>query len=282
MLKLRQQITVRESDMQKIDFSEIASKYEELSLVQKSAGDMLIALLEITKDDDVLDIGCGTGYLTKKIREITKGKVVGIDSSEGMITEAQRNFKGCDIIFERKDAQELDYLESFDVIFCNSSFQWFKKPEIILKNCYQALRKNGRIGIQAPAGEVYSPNFIRAIKEIEHDLRTRETFTHFMNPWFFLETTGEYDSLFTKAGFKVLFSKINVVKTSHTSEEVFNIFMSGAVAGYLNQDYYDVIISGDYVKDFQQIIKDAFDKQVNDKGLVELIFNRIYLLAIKE
>lgn len=74
--------------MQKIGFSKIASKYEELSLVQKSAGDMLIALLEITKDDDVLDIVCGTGHLTKKIREITKGMVVGIDSSEGMIREA--------------------------------------------------------------------------------------------------------------------------------------------------------------------------------------------------
>ncbi|GAB5046756.1 class I SAM-dependent methyltransferase [Thermodesulfovibrio sp. TK110] len=149
--------------MSNVNFSEIASKYERDSLVQKSAAEKLINLLRISRNDNVLDLGCGTGHLTKRIREMTKGKVIGIDSSEGMIKEAQRRNAGIDIIFEIKKAEELDYVEFFDVIFCNSSFQWFKNPEPIIKSCYRALRKNGRMGIQAPAKKIYCPNFIQGI-----------------------------------------------------------------------------------------------------------------------
>jgi ubiquinone/menaquinone biosynthesis C-methylase UbiE len=39
-------------------------------------------------NDDFLDLGCGVGNLTLKIREITKAKVMGIDPSEGMIKKA--------------------------------------------------------------------------------------------------------------------------------------------------------------------------------------------------
>ena len=97
-------------------------------MVQKSAAEVLLKLLEIRDNDDVLDLGCGVGNLTRKIREITKGKVVGIDPSEGMIREAIEKSIGLDITFEVKSAEELNYGNYFNVIFCNSSFQWFREP----------------------------------------------------------------------------------------------------------------------------------------------------------
>ncbi len=118
----------------------------------------------------------------------------------------------------------MDYEEYFDVIFCNSSFQWFRDPEKAIENCYRALRKGGRIGIQAPAKKVYCPNFIEVIEMVKKDRRTRETFSHFKEPWFFLETADEYRSLFEKQGFKFVFSKIEMITTKHTPEEVFKIF----------------------------------------------------------
>lgn len=59
-----------------------------------------------------------------------------------------------------------------------------------------------------------------------------ETFAHFKEPWFYLETAKEYSSLFEKCCFKVVFSKIETVTTSHTPAEVFRIFSSGAIAGF--------------------------------------------------
>lgn len=188
--------------MDKVDFSKIASKYEEYSSVQKSAADILLKLLEIGDEDDVLDLGCGTGNLTRKIRKMTKGKVVGIDPSEGMIKEAKEKSKGLDITFEIKSAEEMDYKNCFDVIFCNSSFQWFKDPEKAVENCYRALRKGGRMGMQAPAKKVYSPTFIEAVEKVKKDPRTRDIFAYFKEPWFFLETSDEYKIYLRKLALK--------------------------------------------------------------------------------
>ena len=267
--------------MNRVDFSKIATKYEGYSSVQKSAAEALLKLLEIGNTDDVLDLGCGVGNLTRMIREITKGKVVGIDPSEGMIKEAMKKCRGSDITFEMKSAEEMEYKNCFDVIFCNSSLQWFREPQKAIKNCHTALRKGGRIGIQAPAKRVYSPNFIGAVEKVKEDPRTKNIFAHFKEPWFLLEKEDEYTTLFEKIGFDVVFLKIESIKTKHTPEEVFNIFSSGAIAGYLNEDFYDVKIDVEYMNTFKEIVKDAFVQQANKQGEVELIFNRIFLVAIK-
>lgn len=268
--------------MDKIDFSKIATEYEKCSTVQKSASEILLRLLRIRDNDDVLDLGCGTGRLTRKIRSLTSGKVVGVDPSVGMIKEAIEKSEGLDIVYEIKSAEDIDYRESFDVIFCNSAFQWFKDPEKVIRNCHRALRRNGRIGIQAPAKKIYCPNFIEAIEMVGKDERTKEIFTHFKEPWFFLETAEEYKSLFEKCGFIVVFSKIETITTVHTVEETFKIFSSGAIAGYLNQDYYDIELTESYILAFKEIVKKAFDEQSDENGTVKLKFNRIFVVAVKE
>jgi len=115
--------------MNGVDFSKIATKYEDYSSVQKSAAEILLNLLKIGNTDDVLDLGRGVGNLTRKIKEITSGKVVGIDPSEGMIKEAIEKDRGLDIAFEVKSVEELNYRDCFNVIFCNSSLQWFRDPQ---------------------------------------------------------------------------------------------------------------------------------------------------------
>ncbi|KAF0214704.1 MAG: type 11 [Geobacteraceae bacterium] len=202
------------------DFSVIAARYEHDSLIQKSAAEKLFGLLEISGTEDVLDLGCGTGNLTRKIRGMTGGRVIGVDPSEGMILEAAANLPGNDVSHMLMGAEELAFDGTFDVIFCNSAFQWFQKPERALQNCHNALRKGGRIGIQAPARRLYCPNFLRAIDAVAHDARTRETFAGFRAPWLFLETADDYGALFTGAGFEVRFARIEELETFHTADEV--------------------------------------------------------------
>jgi trans-aconitate methyltransferase len=77
-------------------------------------------------------------------------------------------------------------------------------------------------------------------------------------------------------------SKIEGVRTKHSPEEVYKIFLSASVAGYLNQDFYDVKIDEDFMDTFKKTVKDAFVQQADERGEVELIFNRVFLVAIKE
>ena len=265
-----------------MDFSKISAEYERYATVQKSASYVLLNLLKIKSGEDVLDLGCGTGHITRLIRKITKGKVVGIDPSDGMIREAITKSRGMGIVYEVKSAEEMDYYEEFDVIFCNSTMQWFSDPEKALINCYNALRKGGRIGVQAPAKRIYSPNFIKAISKVMGDERTKYIFNHFKEPWFFLETEDEYVRFFEKVGFRVAFSKLETVTTYHTPDEIFKIFLSGAVVGYLNQRYYDVEITEEYISAFKEIVRKSFEEQADRNGMVKLEFNRIFLIAVKE
>ncbi len=268
--------------MVKIDFSAIASKYENSAAIQKSASEILLELLKIGNSDDVLDLGCGTGYITRKIRKLTRGKVVGIDPSHGMIEEAIKKSVGLNIIYEVRSAEDMEYREEFDVIFCNSVMQWFKDPVKAIQNCYRALKRGGRIGVQAPATSKFCPNFIKAIEMVKKDYRTRKIFSRFRKPWFFLETAEEYKALFEKCGFKVTFSKIITITTEHTPEDVYRIFSSAAVAGFLNQDYYDVELTDEYVTAFKEIVKKAFEEQRDENGLVKLKFNRVFLVGTKD
>jgi len=264
------------------DFTDIAKRYESDSIIQRSAADKLLDLLAIKRDDDVLDLGCGTGNLTRKIRTLTSGNVVGIDASEGMISEAEGKRHGRAIAFENRNAGTLPYRDAFSVIFCNSTFQWFRDPVGVLANCHMALRNSGRMAIQAPAKTVYCPNFLTALEAVASDPRTAKTFAGFDPPWLFLNTVDEYAALFKQAGFSVPFARIEAIATVHSPEEVMSIFESGAAAGYLNQDHYSKPVDETYAQSFREIVRRSFQQQADRNGKVALLFNRIYLLAIQE
>lgn len=264
------------------NFSAISAKYEKDSIVQKSASDILLNLLDIQPNDNVLDLGCGTGHISKLIKENTNGKVVGVDPSDGMIEKAKEKYADLDIIFHLCTAEQLDYNNEFDKIFCNSVFQWFARPIEALKACYNALKSRGRMAIQAPAKDIYCPNFISAIDEVGKHKDTKEVFVSFTLPWFFLNTAREYKRLFEKVGFLVEKSTIDEVITTHTAEEAYKIFESGAAAGYLNQEYYKRHLPEGYIESFRNIIRSSFENQANEAGHIDLTFYRIYLLAKKD
>lgn len=263
------------------DFTEISKRYEKDSLVQRSASEQLFDLLKIKGAEDVLDLGCGAGNLTKKLAEQTKGKVVGVDASEGMIAEAKKNYGSLGITFEVCPVEELNYTDSFDVIFCNSTFQWFKHPQTALKSCFNALKANGRMAIQAPAGKAYCPNFIQGTKKVAADPNLREQFASFKSPWNFMATAEQYAMLFMKAGFEVQYASIDQTSSLHTPEEALKIFDSGAAAGYLNPQYYSRPISEDYKAAFRRVMLESFKEQATPEGKVNLVFFRIFLLAKK-
>ncbi|WP_410509734.1 methyltransferase domain-containing protein [Methanosarcina hadiensis] len=269
--------------MSKVSFNSKAFTYANNSLVQKSASEILLNLLSIQPGEDVLDLGCGPGHITKKIAQITDGTVIGIDISEGMIEQAVSSGQEFpNLTYYVMDAENLELPVSFDVIVCNSTFQWFQKPEKALNRCFNALRQGGRIGIQAPATQLYSPNFVAAIKKISKHPDTQEIFRHFKSPWFFLESKEEYEQVFRNCGFNVIYSELRDESNLFSVEEAYRIFQSGAENGYLNQSFYTAILTDDYINSFRELVKEAFKEQADDSDMVDLRFKRIYLMAKKQ
>ncbi len=112
-------------------FSQAAGQYDELSSLHQQFARSLIQEVDDSKKPatHILDIGCGTGYLSAQARQrFAQAQVTGLDFSPGMITQAQTNYK--DINFILADARQMPLADqSFDVVFSNFAFQWM--PELL-------------------------------------------------------------------------------------------------------------------------------------------------------
>ncbi|MBI4665966.1 MAG: methyltransferase domain-containing protein [Nitrospinae bacterium] len=264
-----------------MDFSAIAATYDANGLVQKDSARALFDLADIKPGEDVLDVGCGPGFLTRLAKEKSGGRVVGVDPSPGMIEEARKNLAGSGVTWVLKSAEGLDYREEFDVVLCNSAFQWVVDADKAASGFYAALRPGGRVAMQSPAKKVFCPAIIRAVREVEKHPETSATYAAFKNPWLFLETVQAYQGLFENAGFNVAFCRIAQDTRRSTPEEALQVFASGAAMAYLNQDCYSREFYGSYVEKFWDIIRKSFESQAEADGLIGLSFNRVYLVAVK-
>jgi len=238
--------------------------------------------MSIKDGEDVLDLGCGSGSVTRKIALLTKGMVVGIDNSGGMINEAVRNSYGqANLSYLVKNAECLGFINQFNVIFCNSAFQWFQNPQKVLEQCYTALKSGGRMGIQAPATANYCPTFVAAEEKVSANPATKKIYSCFNKQWFFWDSDEEYRQIFEDCGFKVVKCELIEESTRYSTEQVYKIYQSGAENGYLNQSFYTVPLTNTYIDTFRLLVKDAIEEQSDESGLVDLKFMRIYLVAEK-
>jgi ubiquinone/menaquinone biosynthesis C-methylase UbiE len=262
-------------------FSNISAGYQKKAVLQEAASQRLFELLGLRRGDSVLDLGCGPGHITRKIRDMVTGTVFGVDPSEAMIAKARRNCQALAVSFLVSDAESFQTNQTFDRIFCNSAFQWFRDPAKALANCAQVLKPGGRIGIQAPARANYCPNFVRAIDALMGDSRTRQAISRFRSPWFFMETEDDYAQLFQAAGLTPAYCTIEETNELCLPDKVMTVFESGAAAGYLNPDCYDVALDWDFFDTARRIIRASFQAQADQNGKVPLNFSRLYLIAEK-
>ena len=262
-------------------FSEIADNYGQLSSLQQSAGQVLIKKLKIRENEDILDLGCGLGQLTAEIRKITQGSIFGVDPAASMIQKAKQTYASQKIQFSIQSAEEFQIPRQVDVIFCNSSFQWYSDPVQAIKRCFEVLKPGGRIGMQAPAKKRYCPLFLDAFERAVQDHRTPQSFRSFVSPWFFLESSEDYKTLFEEEGFEVESAEILFVTSRKTPDQVMDSFESGAALAYCNPDCYQESITQEEFDDFRNIVRKNFNDMADDSGAMDLIFNRIELVAKK-
>lgn len=112
-----------------------------------------ISLLNIKKDDNVLEVGFGPGIgieLTSKI--IQDGKIIGIDYSEKMLQQAQKRNKGAiqkgQVELILANAQNLPSFNLlFDKVFSINSIIFWEKPIETLKGIRELMKENGVIAI---------------------------------------------------------------------------------------------------------------------------------------
>lgn len=102
----------------------------------------------------VLDLGCGTGQLTRRLCErFPAATVVGLDLSAGMLDAARAGARdGVSPSYVRGDALDLPIAAgSFDTVVCTESFHWYPAQAEALDELARILRRDGRLVIASIA-----------------------------------------------------------------------------------------------------------------------------------
>ena len=139
-----------------------------------------IPKLNLKGNESILDIGCGDGKISVKLKTLLPhGEVVGIDSSCEMIQFANKTYLESDnqgISFHTMDATQISFDRGFDIVFSNSALHWVKDQLSVLKCVNKCLKKNGRIFFQM-TGKGSMENIIHAFIHLLEDKKWQPYFT---------------------------------------------------------------------------------------------------------
>ena len=147
-------------------FNEISEKYDLINNIMSFGLHKLIKKeciksLDIKQNDNVLDLCCGTGDLSRIIFSIEpNANITGVDFSEKMLEIAKNKFPRNLINYQKGDATKLNFgNNSFDFVVMGFGLRNIENSEIAIQEIYRVLKPNG-IFLHLDFGE---KNFISKI-----------------------------------------------------------------------------------------------------------------------
>ncbi|HEY7826112.1 MAG TPA: class I SAM-dependent methyltransferase [Candidatus Acidoferrales bacterium] len=106
----------------------------------------VLARMGITADDNILDLGCGAGWLSRVLAKCaSQGRVVGMDISDEMVRRArQKSVELENLAFIVGAAEEIPWESDFfsKMISVESSYYW-PDPAKSLREVFRVLRDGG-------------------------------------------------------------------------------------------------------------------------------------------
>ena len=169
-----------------------AADYARVGGFVPALGAAALELLDPQPGEHILDIGCGDGTLTLKIKE-AGADVVGIDNSLSMVAAAKA--KGLDA--RLMDAADLKFAEAFDAAFSNATLHWVLDKERAARAIWFALKHDGRF-----AGEMGGQRNLSRLRRALDDELVARGFgppTYAAN-WY--PAPEEFAAVYEQAGFK--------------------------------------------------------------------------------
>ncbi|MBK3804290.1 methyltransferase domain-containing protein [Azospirillum brasilense] len=151
-------------------FGKAAPSYEEHAAVQRIAAERLaerVAHLPLPPRPRVLEIGCGTGFLSRALRErIGPADWLLTDLSPDMLARCRAALDDpTDSEFRIVDGEQPDLDAPFDLIVSSLALQWFRDPASALARWAELLAPGGRIAVATLAADSF-----REWREAHHAL----------------------------------------------------------------------------------------------------------------
>ena len=137
----------------------------------------LLALVRLRPGMRVVDLGCGTGELTRELhRTLGAASTTGIDSSETMLAKANA-FAAPSLRFRLGSIETFTADEPLDLIFANASLQWVDDHPALLSKLTSFLAPGGQLAVQIPANDAHPSHAIAA------EIAQRSPFREALGGW---------------------------------------------------------------------------------------------------
>ncbi len=162
------------------------------------------------KNPLVLDLGCGTGRVLSILHKNNFNKLCGIDISSKMINKSKNKLPNA-VLLQHDFRERLPFtsnLFEFILITGNTLTSGVEIPEVVLKNTYRVLKKNGFLIIACYNAEFMTKKFVRAyyeklpsfLKYKKFDEKTKTVyFSNIFSHWV---TKEELKKLLKDSGFR--------------------------------------------------------------------------------
>jgi trans-aconitate 2-methyltransferase len=109
----------------------------------------LLELVEVRSNLKVIDLGCGTGELTRQLADkLPNSRVTGLDNSPQMLEKAAA-FANQNLVFQLGDQSTLT--GEWDLIFSNAALHWSENHAELIPLLFNKLKSGGQIAVQVPS-----------------------------------------------------------------------------------------------------------------------------------
>ena len=109
----------------------------------------LLARIPLERPLTVVDLGCGTGNVTRLLRERwPDARITGVDASAQMLAEARK--QEAEISWEQSDLGAWKPPESFDLVYSNAALHWLDDHPALFARVGRNVAPGGALAVQMP------------------------------------------------------------------------------------------------------------------------------------
>lgn len=247
--------------------------YLEFADYRARPADDLMARLDLDVPGAIVDLGCGPGNLTAKLRRRWPERALtGLDSSPEMLAKARKDFARTDITWAEGDISTWAPAERFALVFANAALHWVPDHARTFPRLMQAVAPGGVLAVQMPmTGEALYHDCVQRVLALPYWAERLRGVRSHDHP---LKAAAYYDLLAPLA------SQVDIWETNYQHVLADKFAVTAWVSGAALVPYLSRLEAAEktrFLGDYTEIASTAYPAHADGRVLFQM--RRIFMVA---